>query len=188
MTWAGIDYGTKLAGTTAICFQENGVLKVLQSRKKQNADAFIKEIVLQKNPDFIFIDAPLSLPIAYQSKGDDFFYRAADRELRAMSPMFLGGLTARAMQLAFWCKNMNINIHETYPAHTSHLLFGEKVKAGMRQTLLKTWLDKNEIAFETSCLSNPHAVDSTLAWVSGKRFTNGQAIITGNPSEGLIYC
>ena len=35
----GIDYGSKLAGTTVICFEKNKQLHFLQSEKKKDADA-----------------------------------------------------------------------------------------------------------------------------------------------------
>ena len=188
MYWLGIDFGAKMAGTTAICFQENKTLNVVQSHKKQDADAFIKTIITQHQPDFVFIDAPLSLPLAYQSKGDDFFYRVADRELSAMSPMFLGGLTARAMQLAQWCRNNGFEIKETYPAHTALLLFGKVVKGDERIQHLEQWLKQYHLNFKPSCLMSGHASDSVLAWMSGKRFTERQAMVAGNPDEGLIIC
>ena len=34
----GIDYGSKLAGTTVICFAHNKHLEFIQSEKKQDAD------------------------------------------------------------------------------------------------------------------------------------------------------
>ncbi len=188
MRWLGIDFGAKMAGTTAVCFQENERLQVVQSRKKQDADALVKELIGQLNPDFVFIDAPLSLPHAYQSEGSDFFYREADKKLGAMSPMFLGGLTARAMQLAFWCEASNLAAKETYPAYTARLLFGKTVKDEERKQHLLRWLAAHKIEFEAASLVSNHAVDSVLAWISGKRFTEGDATITGNPGEGLIYC
>lgn len=87
----GIDYGSKLAGTTAICYQEGDALTIIQSEKKQDADRFINDTVESLKPEQIFIDAPLSLPAAYFGNGDDYFYRDCDRQLKAMSPMFLGG-------------------------------------------------------------------------------------------------
>ncbi len=111
MHWVGIDYGAKLAGTTAISFVENNQIKTVQSVRKQNADTFCLDWISRLKPDFIMIDAPLSLPLAYFGKGDDYFYRQADRELKAMSPLFLGGLTARAMRLANqWSKQKNFSL------------------------------------------------------------------------------
>jgi predicted nuclease with RNAse H fold len=95
----GIDYGAKLAGTTVAAWNENGSLHWKCSGKKQDADKWLEEKLLQLRPDLIFMDAPLSLPGVYSGQGTDYFYREGDRALGAMSPMFLGGLTARAMQL-----------------------------------------------------------------------------------------
>ena len=88
----GIDYGSKLAGTTVITYDIDRVLYQLQSDKKSDADKFVLNHVTDLKPDAIYLDAPLSLPKAYFGEGDDFFYRKGDKELRAMSPMFLGGL------------------------------------------------------------------------------------------------
>ena len=96
----GIDYGAKLAGTTAICFEQSGQLKIWQSEKKKDADKFVQESIKQLQPTTVFIDAPLSLPLAYFGEGENYFYRECDKILKGMSPMFLGGLTARAMRLA----------------------------------------------------------------------------------------
>jgi predicted nuclease with RNAse H fold len=188
MHWLGIDFGAKMAGTTAVCFQENKCLNVVQSRKNQDADTFIINFIHQHKPELIFIDAPLSLPLAYQSAGNDFFYREADKKLGAMSPLFLGGLTARAMQLAHWCRNNGFEIKETYPAHTALLLFGKIVKGDERIQHLEQWLKQYNLNFKPSCLMSGHASDSVLAWISGKRFTERQAMIAGNPDEGLIIC
>ena len=88
----GIDYGSKVAGTTAICrLTESGQFEFSCSTKGRDADLWIKKAIEEFLPESIYIDAPLSLPGAYYGKESNYFYRQADRELRAMSPMFLGG-------------------------------------------------------------------------------------------------
>jgi len=120
----GIDYGAKKAGTTAICYQEGNRLFTSLSVKGADADDFCFQQIERLRPEFIMIDAPLSLPDAYFGKGDDFFYRQCDRELNAMSPMFLGGLTARAMRLADQLKSRQMLVYETYPRALASELFG----------------------------------------------------------------
>ena len=97
----GVDYGSKMAGTTVVAVARERQIDLLQSGRKQDADAWLLETAVAQQPDHIFLDAPLSLPGVYRHLPgrSDYFYREADRELQAMSPMFLGGLTARAMQL-----------------------------------------------------------------------------------------
>lgn len=112
----GIDYGSKLAGTTVLCWEQDGQLHYQQSEKKKDADQWLIQLIQELSPPEVFIDAPLSLPAAYHGKGEDFFYRDCDRELRAMSPMFLGGLTARAMKLRHLLSPQQIVFQETYPA------------------------------------------------------------------------
>lgn len=188
MFWIGIDYGAKLAGTTAISFLENNQIRTVQSAKKQDADAFCVDWVSRLKPDFIMLDAPLSLPLAYFGKGNDYFYRQADRELKAMSPLFLGGLTARAMKLADQWKKQGIKVYESYPRMVAQLAFGESnkddlaIKAAINSYLKTEDLQISEVSFQSG-----HAVDSVLAWISGNRLASAKAVITGDAEEGLIY-
>ena len=126
--YLGIDYGTKLGGSTAICFEESGSLQIIQSVKKMDSDLFITQAIGRLLPDVVYIDAPLSLPGAYFGKGEDYFYRKGDREVRAMSPMFIGGLTARAIQLKeqLTKTNPNLIIYETYPGYLARSILGLK--------------------------------------------------------------
>lgn len=181
-----LDYGSKLAGTTAVCFEKNKRLHLLQSAKKQNADEWLRRLIAEKKPDAVYIDAPLSLPGVYRGIGSDYFYRAGDRAVGAMSPMFLGGLTARAMQLraAFY----EIPFFEIYPAQLRRTLlpqaafykksnlsgFGEM----LAELLPIPWVQPPE---------NWHQADAVLAWLSGWRCMNGEALSFGEPAEGLIW-
>ncbi|MCB0644589.1 MAG: DUF429 domain-containing protein, partial [Phaeodactylibacter sp.] len=126
MQIAGIDYGSKRAGTTALALLDTGAsLQLFQSGKGEDADAFLLKHLRQRQPTKVFMDAPLSLPGVYRYESDaysDYFYRAADRELQAMSPMFLGGLTARAMQLQQQLSAEKITVYETYPARLAQVL------------------------------------------------------------------
>jgi len=180
----GIDFGSRLAGTTAVCYESNGQLEILQSQKNQDADTFITELLKTMGPKHVFIDAPLSLPGAYSGQSDDFFYRNADRVLKAMSPMFLGGLTARAMKLK--SRFPDILFMETYPRQLVRLL-----------TLHETYRKDNHLFLEQMRLLLPfnlprkkpnwHATDAVLAWYSGWRYLNQQFEIYGNKEEGFIY-
>jgi predicted nuclease with RNAse H fold len=189
----GIDYGSKLAGTTVICFEKNGQLHLLQSEKKKDADAFVKQQIDEYQPNHIFIDAPLSLPAAYfypeKSAEPNFFFRQCDKELRAMSPMFLGGLTARAMKLKYHYLNSSPLFFETYPSFLVKTLFPDvliykkkKVEIADFLNLLKPVLplDLTEIP------TNWHQIDSILAWLSGHRFFTKKALKIGDAKEGII--
>ena len=124
MNIIGIDYGAKMAGTTVIAHLHDEQLTLTQSVKKQDADKFVLEKVAAIQPTHLFLDAPLSLPGVYRSLPDcdSFFYRKSDQAVQAMSPMFLGGLTARAMQLAHQLQNQGLEIIEIYPAKLAERL------------------------------------------------------------------
>ncbi|MDF1694378.1 MAG: DUF429 domain-containing protein [Saprospiraceae bacterium] len=187
----GIDYGSKLAGTTVVTYNQGHALLQQSSVKKQDSDDMIIKMVENMQPKDIFIDAPLSLPNAYFGKGQDFFYRACDKELKAMSPMFLGGLTARAMKLKNKIEQSEIKVYETYPGalvrNLSQLesVYDKKAKS-ISQAL------KNEVVclLEEFTLDvfpqNMHQLDSLLAWYSGYRHYQGKAQNVGNPEEGVI--
>ncbi|NUQ25190.1 MAG: hypothetical protein HUU34_14685 [Saprospiraceae bacterium] len=181
----GIDFGAKLAGTTAICFVINDELHLSQSAKKQDADTWLRSIIAAQQASAIFMDAPLSLPGVYRGCGADYHYCACDRMVGAMSPMFLGGLTARAMQLraAF----PELSFHEAYPAHHVRLLF-----AGA--TCYKTDLDlfsailAERLPFPFAKYpENWHQVDAALVWLTGWRHERAEGIAFGEAGEGMIW-
>ncbi len=189
---AGVDYGSKLAGTTAISFiDRNGDLQCLQSEKKQDADQWLLERMGEHMIQSVFIDAPLSLPIRYSTgKGDEFFYRKGDKELSAMSPMFLGGLTARSMKLADQLKKERVECHEIYPGdlarHLNLKSIGYKAK-GLGDCLkqISSVDELGELASRQQ-ISNWHRFDSLLALIIAKAFTQGNAQKIGDAEEGQI--
>jgi len=187
MKWVGIDFGSNLAGTTAICFEREGRLHILQSDKKASADEFLEKFLLQFTGLNIFIDAPLSLPQAYYSTGQDYFYRACDREVNSMSPMFIGGLTARAIRLL---KRMaHHQFLECYPAELVRLLglkefYMKKNNSGLERFHLEL-VNQYELTIEKE-LENWHQADALLCWVTGKRHSMNSHETFGQPEEGLI--
>jgi len=184
-SFVGIDFGAKAAGTTCLCWLQAGQLKVYQSQKGQDADAFVLSFVGQHQPRQVFIDAPLSLPAVYGGAGGSYFYRACDVALGAMSPMFLGGLTARAMQLAYNLQQAGVAVHEVYPAAAAkHLLpegSGYKTNLPQFATALSRLLP-----CVPPPLANWHQADSVLAWLTGYRHSRGLAIVHGHQAEGFI--
>jgi predicted nuclease with RNAse H fold len=190
-TLAGIDFGAKLAGTTAITSIQHSKFIIQQCKKGKDADAWLLEEIRKLKTMTVFIDAPLSLPAAYMdTRSNEFFYRDADKRLNAMSPMFLGGLTARAMKLKRTLNAQNISVIETYPA------------ALVRELLPNTRFYKNELDKFRKELHNKlkvhglprvprfstfHEADSMLAWISGYRHLTHQSRQYGTTEEGLIF-
>lgn len=199
--WLAIDYGSKLAGTTAIVFEQKGQLLIEQSQPKKSADDFILSLVDVLNPKFVFIDAPLSLPIVYTANGNskdeveepDFFYRKCDRALSAMSPMFLGGLTARAMRLKSILEKRNITCFEIYPKalvqqnFPNNRHYKQKRKDNIDSFFgeLKTAFPKGKTFAFTP--QNWHQIDACLAWLSAWRCIQNKATVFGDIQEGCIY-
>jgi len=185
----GIDYGSKLAGTTVLCWANKKQLHLAQSQKKQDADQWLQEQVEALKPSRIYLDAPLSLPSAYFGKGTDYFYRACDRELKAMSPMFIGGLTARAMRLAGQWREAGFEVIEIYPAQLTRLLPDFRPHYQKKSAITEDCLAalKEELALPYAIPPNNwHQIDALLAWLSGHRHQQQQAKIYGDPEEGQI--
>lgn len=186
--WIGVDYGSKLAGTTVICYESSSGLSFLQSEKKKDADAFISKFLAENSRAQVFLDAPLSLPSAYFEKGSDFFYRDCDKQTKAMSPMFLGGLTARAMKLRH--RHKEHEFFESYPAflikdelgYSDLYLKKSKYSADLHRKLADD--------FNLSFMDEPqnwHQLDALCCWLIGMRYQNKACVILGDPDEGLIY-
>lgn len=188
MIWAGIDYGSKLVGTTCVAWLKEGQLKIIQSAKNQDADEWILTQLENESMDQIFMDAPLSLPPAFHDPlSDEFFYRAADRALKAMSPMFLGGLTARAMRLKKIWTSKGLTVLETYPAALARELALHDYKNNLSPCtaqvshLLKA--DNIRLASEPQ---NWHQFDALLAWCAGMRWNKNQARVMGDDAGRII--
>lgn len=193
ITHLGIDFGARYAGTTALCFVMGKFLHVVQSTRKQDADEFCRQHISLLKPDFVMIDAPLSLPLVYRGTsassaeaGTDFFFRHADRQLNAMSPMFLGGLTARAMQLASLFDPAGIPFFETWPARIRHY-FGAEQRPD-QETLNNQLLKLTGFGLSPGSQLTQHGTDSILAWYAGWLKINGMLRAYGHESEGLIWC
>jgi predicted nuclease with RNAse H fold len=136
-SFVGIDYGSKTSGNTVICYHDGQVIYFYDADKK-DADLFIfnwiagRQSVLNESTsdvgpiNTIFLDAPLSLPAVYQARAGffNYHYRQCDVALKAMSPLFLGGLTARAMELKQRLKEKaNVETYEVYPKAIAQRLF-----------------------------------------------------------------
>ncbi len=183
----GIDLGARSSGNTALCRRERGLFVFERSEKGADGDAWLDERIAALRPQAIYIDAPLSLPGAYFGRGSDHFFRTADVQARGMSPMFLGGLTARAIRFAERWRAQGMAVHEVYPAalirrawEHLHIATGRaiprhklRIMAGMCMLPPPTPADR-------------HEADAWLCWVIGHRHRAGKAIVFGVPEEGLI--
>lgn len=192
--WLGVDYGARYAGTTAVVWCSGDRLQISQSQKKEDVDSWLPALVLELSAKWLFIDAPLSLPSAYRPElqGDDYMYRQCDRELKAMSPMFLGGLTARAMQLASGLASRGVLCMESYPAALARELYGgmpwkKKDKVGEEQlaAFAERLLSGTGLQLARP-LESPHEADALLAWWSGWRYHRGEHLSFGEEKEGLV--
>jgi uncharacterized protein len=190
---AGIDYGSKLAGTTVLAFYNGHSISLFSTAKGVDADVFLEDKLGSLKPDIILIDAPLNIPGIYGGlpKCDNFFYRHADKELQAMSPMFLGGLTARAMKLAYNLHQPNIKILEAYPKKVAETL-------GLKSQYLKSknenpalFIPHLQKASKIECplpeVKNWHEADALLCLITAIRISRNQAISYGRNDEGLIW-
>lgn len=190
-TWAGVDFGSKLAGTTAISYLVDDQLKIDQITKGQDTDKWLVKTIKDNHWDYVFIDAPLSLPGAFFGSGDDYSYRKADRLIGAMSPMFLGGLTARAIKLKSELSNNGVNCIEVYPggyirSQPSLSKFYDKKNL----STLSKMTDELSINLQYEFCEKPtnyHQLDSSICWYIGNKYLNGNAQSLGDPEEGLIW-
>ncbi|HMP98641.1 MAG TPA: hypothetical protein PKC24_02595 [Cyclobacteriaceae bacterium] len=186
----GIDFGSRYAGTTVICSFFNQSFHLAQSNKKEDADAFLLSNDLLVNEAPIYIDAPLSLPGVYSGNkdNDDYFYREGDRALGAMSPMFIGGLTARAMRLKKLLVQKGHVVYETYPAGLAQTLQLKTHYKSDIKNFLHSLGKQFQLLPELSTLEckNWHQVDALLACLSGVRHQLDNAKTFGHSTEGLI--
>jgi uncharacterized protein len=190
MSLIGIDLGSRWAGTTAVAILHEGRVSIHQSEKGKDADAFLSQVIQEYAPAIVAMDAPLSLPGVYRGlEGfSDYHYRRCDKQCSAMSPMFLGGLTARAIQLAERWKTEGILVVESYPKMQAERL--GLSEPGYKKTLeaiepIRQKLE-DEIQFSIPTLNNWHQTDAVLALIGAWRFSENKHISYGVDHEGLI--
>ncbi len=190
----GIDYGSKLAGTTVIAYaNEQNIVQFLTSEKKKDADKFLLDAIIKLHPKHIFLDAPLSLPGVYTmpDEYDNYFYRVGDKLLKGMSPMFLGGLTARAMRLKQELIKLNIEVFETYPAIHAQRFELKNLNYKKQLQYLADVINFLQSAlpfsFDSPQIKSWHQVDALLAFYAGFRFLNGEIESFGEEKEGMIW-
>lgn len=190
----GIDFGAKKAGTTVIArmFEHNRV-DLFACKKGEDADDFILNFI-ENNEDIwlAYIDAPLSLPKIYcdEKKGESFFYRKADQLTGAMSPMFLGGLTARAMKVAKALEKLGVKSVETYPSKLAEVLQLKEHDYKGSLNSIPLLCDKfkkiSSFEFDEAEIKSWHHFDALLCLYSAKRHEMQAAMIFGNEEEGMI--
>ncbi|MBT8234334.1 MAG: DUF429 domain-containing protein [Saprospiraceae bacterium] len=187
MRWLGIDYGSKLAGSTAVAYLDGEELKIKQVEKKVDADDWLITLIKSLEVSHVFIDAPLSLPESYFNQKGDYFYRECDRQTKAMSPMFIGGLTARAIRLV--SKFEDVEFIETYPSYLIKNVFewGDiyNKKEKINDQIIQRMADKLPYKLESTIL-NYDQFDALACWLSGDRYKKGIALKFGLSEEGLI--
>lgn len=187
ITHIGIDFGARAAGTTVVCWRERGLFRFSRCAKGDDADAWLDLEVGRLSPSAIYIDAPLSLPGAYFGKGQDHFFRRADRLAGGMSPMFLGGLTARAMRLAQRWRTRGIEVHEVYPAALIRQEWDYlKIPGGRAIPRHKLRLMAGLFTLPPPDPKDRHEADAWLCWLSGYRHQLGSAERLGDEHEGTI--
>lgn len=189
----GIDYGSKLAGTTVIAIYKAHSFQFFQSVKGQDADRFLVDALQNSPPAVIGLDAPLSLPGKLRELAgfSDYFYRQSDRELKAMSPMFLGGLTARAIRIKDLLEAEGHQVIETWPSVWADRL--NLKPAGYKKGGKEALSDVTSRVCSALSLELPrqdiptwHHLDSMLCCWSAFRHYHGKTETFGDPREGLI--
>jgi predicted nuclease with RNAse H fold len=193
-TYFGIDYGSKYTGNTVIAVLQGSDIMFMQVDKKVDADNFIINAAEHFKPEWIFLDAPLSLPGVYTNTGNNpnYHFRKADLECKAMSPMFLGGLAARAIELKDKLQSQGMQVFETYPRIMAKRLalpeIGyKKSKSNLSNCTAETLRHfKNHLSINPKDINTWHHLDALLALMSAMAHEQDQCTAYGDPKEGQI--
>lgn len=182
---AGVDFGSKLSGQTVVAILDNDIIQVQRSEKGKDADDFLLGVLEATKITLVGIDAPLSLPGLYLGNGSDYFFREADRDLGAMSPMFLGGLTARAIRIRDKLVMGGKNVIEVYPA--IKILELGCTTDDEPEMVIQKMLTQNHWSLNFTGKWDAHTRDSILALMSAHAYNKGDYKSFGNKEEGMIY-
>jgi len=188
----GINYGSRYAGTTVMCYNTAHKVRFISSSKNADADSFLLTELAYLQPDLIMIDAPLSLPgVFWLGNGyKDHFFRICDKELKAMSPMYLGGLTARAMNLRKYINGMGNRMLETYPRKLVDILDLPtdiyKNSKGDLHIFVDHLVVRLGVRINMGQIFTWHHLDALMAFISGLRYLEKQSQEFGVPEEGVV--
>ncbi|TVR79848.1 MAG: DUF429 domain-containing protein [Saprospirales bacterium] len=184
----GLDFGANKSGNTAIAISNGSAIEFHQSKAKESADDWLATMVTRFPPEIIAIDAPLSLPAGWCGGTGDLFYRECDQKLKAMSPLFLGGLTARAVKFSRRLRHRGVEVIESYPkGFVNHLLDGQYPEPEGDLNPVLSMLPGNIKLRLTSQPSNEHQMDALICLVVAYRFSQRQTIRFGKYGEGIIH-
>lgn len=198
----GIDLGGRKSGSTSLCILKDNQICFFNSETNTDSHDWIFNLTIELKLKYLFLDAPLSLPGVYHNLNafTNYHFRKADLELSAMSPMFLGGFTASAMELAAQWKRVGLCVHETYPAalvrhmNLNHLYRKTEKAAKLAPQLIQAikknvlWKDLNfSFSIRFPPIRSWHEVDAFLCLLSGIRYQTNRALCYGDPAEGLIW-
>jgi predicted nuclease with RNAse H fold len=189
----GINYGCKYSGTTVICHNTFHEVRFILSPKNSDADEFLLNEIIHIDPDIVLINAPLSLPGVYRHLGGciDYFFRKCDSEMKASSPMFTGGITARAIGLKRQLNSFGYQVYETYPRKMVEVLSLPvhiyRQKIADLDSMLDIFMTRASIALNKRLITTWHHFDSLLAFISGLRYMTRQNEVFGKEDEGLVY-
>ena len=184
----GIDFGARRSGKTAVAIANEGKVYFHQVEKGKDTDAWLEKLMEKYPPTMVAIDAPLSLPAGWCGGIGDLFYRQCDEELKAMSPLFLGGLTGRAVKFSRKARAAGIDIIEAYPKGVvAKLLNCEYPEVGEDLTPLLDLLPEGTDIQLTAQPTNEHQLDALICLVTAFRFSAKEAMTFGKYGEGLIY-
>jgi predicted nuclease with RNAse H fold len=187
----GIDLGNKASGNTALCFLNQNELQYIQPKKKQDELSIILETIEKHSIHLICIDAPLTLPAVYfqTPEFNDYMYRECDKLCKAMSPMFIGAFTARAIQLKNMLEHKKLQVIEVYPKKLIEILkltayYPKKKEKNVSNELIQKL--KDEVPYNFAKPESLHQLDALLCWQSGFRYWNNQHKTFGHKKEGII--
>jgi len=184
----GIDYGAKKSGNTAVALTAGDQILLFQAEKGVDADRWLDGMLQKYPPVLVAIDAPLSLPKGWCGGEGDLFYRKCDCELKAMSPLFLGGLTARAVHFKRKLEEKSIAVIECYPkGFVCQLLDGNYPESEKSMDTILNQLPKSPRFKLASQPANEHQIDALISLVISIRHYNKQSISFGKSEEGLIW-
>ncbi|MCH8555192.1 MAG: hypothetical protein LAT76_08545 [Schleiferiaceae bacterium] len=193
--WAGVSLGGKYTGDSALAIYSNGQILIVQPDEGVDSDAFSTQVIEQFAPEIITIDAPITIPGALTKTSGcfDYHFRQADKECGCISPMIIGGRTARAIELKSVWEKLGKEVYETSPRLLARD-FGLR-EMGYRKTglhlrncaaLLKASFNP-DINLAERDISNWTRLDALLALMTAMKIETKTATSIGNPEEGLIW-